>query len=98
MYKRQVLESLDVGTQLLQTLCPATEVSLAAGTAAFLRPESDPGTTTANCPDDGPLNGDGDTEDTVVAFWAGAGPVLNLARAADTIVVNDAWIGALAGC
>ena len=39
-----VLESIDAATGAITTLCPADEVSVAAGNAAFLRPESAAGT------------------------------------------------------
>ena len=56
-----VLEVLDTGTSTLHTLCPATQVAIAAGMAAFLRPESAVGTVA--CPG-GSLNGDADVADS----------------------------------
>ena len=43
-----VLQVIDATTSITRTLCPAEQVSVAAGNAAFLRPESAAGT--ANCP------------------------------------------------
>ena len=87
-----VLEVLDATTGGPATLCPAAEVAVAAGKAAFLRPEAAgfaPG-----CPG-GSLNGDGDTSDLVVQLWPGAGPVENLGVAATAVAISDTVIAAL---
>ncbi|HVM97882.1 MAG TPA: hypothetical protein VMT89_15920, partial [Candidatus Acidoferrales bacterium] len=72
--------------------CPAEQVSVANGTAAFLRPESTSGT--ANCPG-GSLNGDLDSTDAVVQFWPGNGSVQNLGRAATAVSLSSSHIAAL---
>jgi hypothetical protein len=87
-----VLEALDTGTNTLHTLCPATQVAVANGMAAFLRPESASGT--ATCPA-GSLNGDGDVTDTVVELWTGSGTPASLGRAATQVAMSDTTIAAL---
>ncbi len=87
-----VLEALDTGTGTLHTLCPATQVSVAGGMAAFLRPESAVGT--ATCPA-GSLNGDGDTLDTVVELWPGSGNAQSLGVAATAVSMSTSAIAAL---
>jgi cysteine-rich repeat protein len=91
-----VLEVIDtaVPTPTPITLCPAKQVAAAGGNAAFLRPEGPPGVTTTNCPDAGPLNGDGLVDDLVVARWTG-GAVHNLQRAASVVSMSAGWIAAL---
>ena len=74
------------------TLCPAQEVAVASGHAAFLRPESATGT--ASCPG-GSLNGDADLDDTVVQLWTGSGPVVNLGRAATAVALSDTHVAAI---
>jgi Tol biopolymer transport system component len=90
-----VLEVFDSTSSTVETLCPADQVAVAAGRAAFLRPEAEAGTTTTNCPNDGPLNGDGLVDDVVVALWPGSGAVLNLGRAAGKVALSASWVGAL---
>ena len=88
-----VLEVLDAFTGTPTTLCPAADVAVAAGRAAFLRPESPTGTTA--CPG-GSLNPpDIDTSDQVVQFWPGSGPVQNLRRAATAVALSDTYLAAL---
>ncbi len=91
-----VLEVLDANPPVPAaptTLCPATQVAVAAGKAAFLRPESDAGT--VDCPG-GALNGDAQPDgDQVVQFWNGGGPVLNLGRAASVVDMTANVIAAL---
>ncbi|HUO38143.1 MAG TPA: hypothetical protein VMU34_10005, partial [Mycobacterium sp.] len=77
-----VLEAVDASSGAISTLCPAEQVSVANGAAAFLRPESASGT--ANCPG-GSLNSDLDSTDAVVQFWPGSGSVQNLGRAATAV-------------
>jgi Tol biopolymer transport system component len=88
-----VLEVLDVGVPAPTpiTLCPAGDVAVAAGNAAFLRPESAGGT--AACPG-GSLNPpDADVADEVVQLWAG-GAVQNLGRAATAVVLSPDHLAA----
>jgi Tol biopolymer transport system component len=87
-----VLEVLDASSGVLTTLCPAADVAVADGKAAFLRPEAAVGT--AACPG-GSLNGDSDTNDLVVQLWPGSGPVMNLGLAAVAVSMSDAYISAL---
>ena len=74
-----VLQVLDTGTQLVTTLCPAEMVAVAAGNAAFLRPEAVAGGGGA-CPSgslnhEPPSKPDTDTSDLVVHLsLAGAAP------------------------
>ncbi len=87
-----VLEVLHTGTSTLQTLCPATQVAVAAGMAAFLRPESALGTVA--CPA-GSLNGDADAADTVAALWPGSGNPQSLGVAARFVALSPNAIGAI---
>jgi Tol biopolymer transport system component len=87
-----VLEVLTASTGALITLCPAEDVAVAAGNAAFLRPESIGGT--GACPG-GSLNPpDTDPNDLVVQLWTG-GTVQNLGRAATAVALSDAYLAAL---
>ena len=76
-------------------LCPAQQVAVAAGRAAFLRPEYAGETTNAACAAPalrGPeLNGDGDTLDEVVFLYAD-GVVENLGLAATQVALSDAHV------
>jgi Tol biopolymer transport system component len=97
-----VLMTLDANgmtgpTQTTQ-LCPADQVAVADGKAAFLRPEaSGPAT---NCPSGTAvgsgvdLNNDGDANDEVVHFWDG-NTVQNLGRAATVVKLSSTHIAAL---
>ena len=90
-----VLEVLDTTAPIPApaALCPAGQVAVAAGAAAFLRPEAAIGT--AGCPA-GSLNAaDGDTDDQVVQFWSG-GLVLNLGLPATAIALSSTHLAALA--
>jgi hypothetical protein len=84
----------------LVTLCPAEQVAVAAGRAAFLRPESAGATTNAGCTGaslTGPeLNGDADPtpSDTVVHLYDGSA-VQNLRCAASAVVLSDTQLAAL---
>lgn len=98
-----ILRALDTTTGSPATivdLCPAGRVAVAAGRAAFLRPEG-AGTSPnlAACPT-GPLvagkpdlNGDSDATDDVVHLWNGTA-VQNLGRAAVDIALSDSWVAA----
>ena len=76
------------------TLCPAGEVAVTNGMAAFLRPEAAVGT--AACPG-GSLNGPGDRDvnDNVVQLWRGSGAVQNLGRAATAVALSAAHVAAI---
>ena len=87
-----VLEVVDAASGAVTTGCPAGDVSVAGGVAAYLRPESSSGT--AGCPS-GSLNGDGDVGDEVVQLVVGAGPTQNLGRAATAIAASATRIAAL---
>ncbi len=97
-----VLEVLDtaVPSPTPITLCPAEEVSVAAGKAAFLQPEAAGFAPSLNCTAgvevDGKtdLNNDGDTDDLVVQRWTG-GAVESLGRAGTAVSMSPTWIGAL---
>ena len=90
-----VLEAIDATTGTVTTLCPAGAVTVAAGAAAFLRPEAPVGLpATPSCPQ-GSLNGDADTSDLVVQFWPGSGPVQNLGLAATAVSLAPSYIAAL---
>ncbi|MBY0274236.1 hypothetical protein K2Z84_02755 [Candidatus Binatia bacterium] len=90
-----VLEVFDAASQSATLLCPAGEVAVADGRAAFLRPESATGT--ATCPA-GSLNpnADSDTDDQVVQLWDTAGGVQNLELAASAVVLSSTHVAALA--
>ena len=87
-----VLEVVDASTGALTTLCPAEDVAVAAGRAAFLRPESASGTPA--CPA-GSLNGDADVADLVVHLWNGAGSAPSLGRAATEVALSDTLVAVL---
>lgn len=90
-----VLESLNANSEAVLTMCPAGTVPVAAATVAFLRPEA-AGTTPnlPGCPA-GPvvgsapdLNGNGDTDGTVVHVHAATGGArANTVAAADSVQV-----------
>jgi Tol biopolymer transport system component len=94
-----VLQVLDTGTQIVTTLCPAEVVAVAAGNAAFLRPEAAAGGGGA-CPSgsrnhEPPSKPDTDTSDLVVHLsLAGAAP-LNLQRAARSVSLSPTLLAAL---
>ncbi len=87
-----VLEILDTVSSTLTTTCPAEEVSVENGMAAYLRPESAMGT--ANCPS-GSLNVDSDVRDSVVQFWPGSGISQNLGIAATAVSLSSSHVAAL---
>ena len=98
-----ILEAVDTagappGLASLKLLCPADDVSVASGRAAFLRPEKSGRTTAAKlplCPTGTSVTGgvdlDGDNQATsdVVQFWTGSGAVQNLAQAASAVALTD---------
>ncbi|MGH7895196.1 MAG: hypothetical protein ACREQL_11050 [Candidatus Binatia bacterium] len=88
-----VLAVMEASSGTVTTLCPAEEVAVANGEAAFLRPESAMGT--AACPG-GSLNPpDTDLRDLVVQRWLGSGNAENLGRAATAVAMSESWIAAL---
>lgn len=93
-----VLRVFDTGTDALDTLCPADAVATAAGSAAFLRPES--GGAALGCPAGTPvgdgisLNGDGDASDRVVHLWSGSA-VENYRCAAGAVALSTTYVAAL---
>ncbi len=77
------------------TSCPALDVAVANGKAAFLRPES-----AGNAPDcpaspNGDLNDDGDANDAVVHFWQPGKAIANLGKAATSVVLSESHVAAL---
>jgi Tol biopolymer transport system component len=98
-----VLEVLDTAlpSPTPITLCPADDVAVAAGNAAFLRPEAAGfASGNPNCPTGtsvtggADLNGDGDSNDSVVHLWTGAA-ALNLGRAATAVDLSSTVVAAL---
>lgn len=89
-----VLQVIDAQTGAsLGPSCPAGAVSVAAGAAAFLRPES--GGNAPGCPAAAPsLNGDADALDEVVHLWAN-GSVQNLGLAATSVALSASHVAAL---
>jgi len=87
-----VLEVVDAATGTVATQCPAGEVSVAGGSAAYLRPESSVGTVA--CPGSS-LNGDADVEDDVVHLVVGTGASQNLALAAEAVTMSATTVAAL---
>jgi hypothetical protein len=74
-----MLEVLDTGIGAITPLCPADQVAVAQGAAAFLRPES--AGDAEGCPaplSSGSLNGDDDGIDGVVHSWTPDAGVTNL--------------------
>ncbi len=90
-----VVEVVEATSATITTLCPAADVTVAAGKAAFLRPEASVGVpATPACPK-GSLNGDGDTSDLVVQLWPGAGAVQNLQCPATVVALSSTRLAAL---
>jgi cysteine-rich repeat protein len=97
-----VLDVLDGDTTTtagLVQLCPADDVAVAGGNAAFLRPESAGATTSPGCnaPDvTGPiLNNDGDANDEVVFLRTAGGQLRNLRCAAKAVSLSPTWVAAI---
>jgi hypothetical protein len=98
-----VLMVLDGNAMALPTqataLCPAEQVSVANGKAAFLRPEAAGRAT--GCPGGAPpgpapdLDLDGFADDLVVQLWDGAS-VSNLGLAASRVLLSDTYVAAIA--
>jgi len=77
-------------------LCPAQDVAVAGGNAAFLRPER--AGPAVGCPAPGltgSLNGDLDAVDDVVHLSMGGAAPVNLGVAASAVGLSDSWIAAL---
>ena len=87
-----VLEVVDPATGSIVTHCPAEDVSVAAGRAAYLRPESTTGT--GPCAS-GSLNGDGDTDDEVVQLVDGLGATENLGIAGRALAMSADIVAAV---
>ncbi len=87
-----VLQVLEPGAAP-RTVCPAEQVAVAEGAAAFLRPEQAGAAT--GCPAGPDLNGDGDARDLVVHLAPRTGPVANLGLAARAVAMSPAWVAAL---
>ena len=87
-----VLQVLDPGSPA-QPLCPAEQVAVAGGAAAFLRPEASGDA--IGCPPGPDLNGDGDTTDLVVHLAPASGPVRNLGVAASAVALSTSVVAAL---
>jgi hypothetical protein len=89
-----VLSTVDVGTGIVTGVCPAGAVAVAAGTAAFLRPENaGPTPSLPACTGSGDLNGDGDTGDQVVQLLPAGGALQNLSRAATAVALSARCTG-----
>jgi Tol biopolymer transport system component len=88
-----VLTIVDATTGGSTIECPAGDVSVAADTAVYLRPESSTGS--ANCPA-GSLNIDEDLADDVVHLVRSGGPSQNLGLAATKVAASPRFVVALA--
>jgi hypothetical protein len=84
-----VLEAIDTSGAApnVTLLCPATQVAVASGHAAFLRPESagDTPKLSPQCPSGLPAG-----NDAIVHTWSGAGDAQNLNLAATAVAITDA--------
>lgn len=96
-----VLQVFDIDDLEVTTLCPAGDTSVAAGHAAFLRPEADAlfegfrgKVFDEDCPP-GALNGDGLIDDTVIHLWKGLFPVPSLGRGGTAVALAPDWLAAL---
>ncbi len=87
-----VLEVVDPVSGAITTHCPAGDVAVGGGNAAYLRPEATSGT--GSCPG-GSLNGDGDTDDEVVHLVEAGGASQNLGLAATDVRVSASVVAAL---
>jgi hypothetical protein len=97
-----VLEAVDTsgvppGTATPTLLCPADQVAVAGGRAAFLRPNAAGVTPSLPlCP-----AMSGNPGDDVVHYWPGTGAVQNLGLAATAVAIavppGDTYVGAIAG-
>lgn len=87
-----VLTSVRVADGQMQSLCPARDVAVAGGRAAFLRPES--ATHSARCPG-GSLNADDDVDDLVLHLANADGALTNLGRAATAIAMSSDFVAVL---
>jgi Tol biopolymer transport system component len=91
-----VLEAVDSGTGTPTLVCPADQVEVASGQAAFLRPNSAGATSSLPlCP-----AMSGNPGDDIVHYWPGMGAAQNLGLAASAVAIavspGDTYIGAIA--
>src|SRR5207245_2104677 len=93
-------QTLAIASGTVVPLCPADTTSVAAGSAAFLRPEAaGPTPSLPGCPAGTAvtagvdLNGDGDADDEVVHFAPNGGTIQNLARAATAVSLSASCAG-----
>jgi len=77
----------------VRTVCPAAQVAVAGGAAAFLRPEA--AGEAVGCPAGPHLNADDDATDLVVHLAQPDGSVLNLGLAATAVDLSPSWVVAL---
>ncbi len=89
-----LLQAIDSGTGEVKSLCPAGAVAIAGEAAAFLRPEA--AGDAPGCPAGPDLNGDGDTEDSVLHLWRANSGVVNLARSGTRVVASAEIVAVLA--
>lgn len=90
-----VIDSKAPAPQIVN-LCPAENVTLADGMAAFLRPEA--AGPALGCPasaSGNDLNEDGDSTDLVVHLLRRDGVILNLGRAAHAVALSASWVAAI---
>lgn len=94
-----VLRVTNATSSAVTTLCPAGQVEVSGGEAAFLRPES--AGSAVGCPNGSPapggrdLNGDGDAGDQIVHLWPGSGSAQSLGCAARDIAFDSNLLVAL---
>ena len=98
-----VLVAVNGTTGAVTPLCPAEHTAVAAGSAAFLRPEFAGNTPSiAVCPNGteavpgggADLNADSDENDEVVHLWTGSGAVQNYRCAATSVALSSQWVAA----
>jgi hypothetical protein len=88
-----VLEVVDASTGAITTHCPAGDVSVGGGNAAYLRPESIFGA--PGCPSGSLNDADEDEDDQVVQLVVGAGATQNLGLAATAVRTSGPIVAAL---
>ena len=86
----QVVDTTGAGAPEARVVCPAAEVVVADGNAAFLRPEAAGAAT--GCPGDGDLNEDADQDDRVVHLLRQDEEPRNLGRAASALALSSRWV------
>jgi cysteine-rich repeat protein len=91
----RVLDTAALTPGAVVDLCPADAVAVAAGRAAFLRPEAAGASAAASCTQPlADLNGDGDELDRIVQLYTGAA-VVNLEVAATDVALSESFVAAL---